>query len=305
MSLYPQNQEMTIYGKKILYPNVDENGKFTNGSFSDPKIKPSFIPAETLNLILDNLENIMQEAGIETNTEDADQLKNAVNNLIAIETQNRIKEDEALHNKLDKEITDRTNADTNLQNKLNQEITDRTNADTNLQNKLNQEITDRTNADTNLQNKLNQEITDRANAVTDLNNKITDTNNKSKNIYNLDSSSPVATNQTVIAGGVQRTVYRSIKKQECSLPKQKVSYDNLNMAHYSSSTVNYAVTIEAKSVILSAKMTVTDHINKVFNLNTQITGKTISASFSGQYPEIWMGSFNVKGTLTVIVESYD
>lgn len=81
MSLYPKDQEITIFGENIKYPNMGEDGKFTNGSFSDPKIKPSFIPAETINLILDNLENVIKEAGIESNNQDANQLINAVKKL--------------------------------------------------------------------------------------------------------------------------------------------------------------------------------------------------------------------------------
>ena len=45
MSLYPQDQEINMFGEILKYPNMGEDGKFTNGSFSDPKIKPSFIPA--------------------------------------------------------------------------------------------------------------------------------------------------------------------------------------------------------------------------------------------------------------------
>ena len=81
MSLYPKDQEITVFGENIKYPNMGEDGKFTNGSFSDPKIKPSFIPAETINLILDNLENVIKEAGIESNNQDANQLINAVKKL--------------------------------------------------------------------------------------------------------------------------------------------------------------------------------------------------------------------------------
>ena len=81
MSLYPKDQEITVFGENIKYPNMGEDGKFTNGSFSDPKIKPSFIPAETINLILDNLENVIKEAGIESNNQDTNQLINAVKKL--------------------------------------------------------------------------------------------------------------------------------------------------------------------------------------------------------------------------------
>ena len=114
MSLYPQDQEINMFGEILKYPNMGEDGKFTNGSFSDPKIKPSFIPAETINLILDNLENVMKEANIETNTENTNQLKDAVKKIINNSQNN-------LEAKINKEITDRTQADTTLQNNINTE----------------------------------------------------------------------------------------------------------------------------------------------------------------------------------------
>lgn len=137
MSLYPEDQEINMFGEKLKYPNMGEDGKFTNGSFSDPKIKPSFIPAETINLILDNLENVMKEANIETNTENTNQLKDAVKKIINNSQNN-------LEAKINKEITDRTQADTTLQNNINTEKA-----------RITKEITDRTNADTNLQNQIN------------------------------------------------------------------------------------------------------------------------------------------------------
>lgn len=61
--MYPDNQELTIFGEKVEWPGVDKTGKFTNGSFDDPLEKPSFIPAETINLILDNLTALIEKLG--------------------------------------------------------------------------------------------------------------------------------------------------------------------------------------------------------------------------------------------------
>ena len=61
--MYPENEEVTIFGEKVQWPGVDKNGKFTNGSFSNPLEKPSFIPAGTINLILDNLSALITKLG--------------------------------------------------------------------------------------------------------------------------------------------------------------------------------------------------------------------------------------------------
>ena len=61
--MYPENEEITIFGEKVQWPGVDKNGKFTNGSFSDPHEPPSFIPAGTINLILDNLSALITKLG--------------------------------------------------------------------------------------------------------------------------------------------------------------------------------------------------------------------------------------------------
>jgi hypothetical protein len=61
--MYPNNQDIEIFGEQVSWPGVDANGKFTNGSFQDPMVKPSFIPAETVNLILDNLSSIITKCG--------------------------------------------------------------------------------------------------------------------------------------------------------------------------------------------------------------------------------------------------
>lgn len=77
MSLYPTEEEITMFGEKIKYPGL-KDGKFTNGSFSDPKQLASFIPAETLNLILDNLEEAIKLVGLEPNNTDIDQLAKVI-----------------------------------------------------------------------------------------------------------------------------------------------------------------------------------------------------------------------------------
>ena len=61
--MYTENEEITIFGEKVQWPGVDKSGKFTNGSFSDPHEPPSFIPANTINLILDNLSGLITKLG--------------------------------------------------------------------------------------------------------------------------------------------------------------------------------------------------------------------------------------------------
>jgi len=61
--MYPNNQEIEVFGEQVSWPGVDASGKFTNGSFTDPMVKPSFIPAETINLVLDNLESVIRKCG--------------------------------------------------------------------------------------------------------------------------------------------------------------------------------------------------------------------------------------------------
>ena len=76
--MFPENQVIEIFGEQLLWPGVGPNGKFTNGSFSDPLIKPSFIPAETINLIVDNLQNVIADAGLTPNNIEPDQLVKAL-----------------------------------------------------------------------------------------------------------------------------------------------------------------------------------------------------------------------------------
>jgi len=61
--IYPNNQDIEIFGEQMSWPGVDASGKFTNGSFTDPMVKPSFIPAETVNLIFDNLSALIEKCG--------------------------------------------------------------------------------------------------------------------------------------------------------------------------------------------------------------------------------------------------
>lgn len=88
MSLYPKDEEVIIFGEKLKFPGL-KDGKFTNGSFTDPKQLASFIPAETINLILDNLEEVIKSVGLEPNNESVNQLKEALslrtNNIVLSE----------------------------------------------------------------------------------------------------------------------------------------------------------------------------------------------------------------------------
>ncbi len=79
--MYPDNQQIDIFGDTVEWPGLDASGKFTNGSFSDPLVKPSFIPAETLNLILDNLQAVVQAAGGSPNNTSGSQLLSAIRGL--------------------------------------------------------------------------------------------------------------------------------------------------------------------------------------------------------------------------------
>jgi hypothetical protein len=77
MSMYPDEQTVVIDGEEVSYPGLLD-GKFSSGDFSDPSKKPSFIPAETINLILDNLSALITAAGGEPNNAGAAQLVGAL-----------------------------------------------------------------------------------------------------------------------------------------------------------------------------------------------------------------------------------
>ena len=72
--MYPDNQELDIFGEKVQWPGVDSSGKFSNGNFQNPLEKPSFIPAETINLILDNLSELITKLGGTPDNTSIDQL---------------------------------------------------------------------------------------------------------------------------------------------------------------------------------------------------------------------------------------
>jgi hypothetical protein len=79
--MYPEDQIIQLFGQEILWPGMDpETHKFTNGDFNDPAIKPSYIPAQTLNLILDNLQNFIEGLGLTPNSTDPNQLLAALQN---------------------------------------------------------------------------------------------------------------------------------------------------------------------------------------------------------------------------------
>ncbi len=77
--LYPNNQELEIFGEPVVWPGVNAEGKFTNGDFSNPLVPPSYIPAETINLILDNLNSLIIGAGLTPNNTDQNQLLLGIN----------------------------------------------------------------------------------------------------------------------------------------------------------------------------------------------------------------------------------
>jgi hypothetical protein len=76
--MYPDNQELNIFGEKVQWPGVDSSGKFSNGSFQNPLEKPSFIPAETINLILDNLSELIKRSGGTPDNTSITQLADAI-----------------------------------------------------------------------------------------------------------------------------------------------------------------------------------------------------------------------------------
>jgi hypothetical protein len=84
--MYPDDQSIELFGEAVPWPGVGEDGKFTNGSFSDPEVKPSFIPAETLNLVLDNLSELLTSLGKAPNNADPSQLKAAVAAALALKS---------------------------------------------------------------------------------------------------------------------------------------------------------------------------------------------------------------------------
>ena len=72
--MYPNDQIISMFGENVRWPGMDLSGKFTNGDFNDPEQKPSFIPAESINLILDNLSELIKAAGKTPNNSEINQL---------------------------------------------------------------------------------------------------------------------------------------------------------------------------------------------------------------------------------------
>jgi len=77
--MYPDDRMVEIFGEQIMYPGLDQNThKFTDGDFNNPLVKPSHIPAETFNLLLDNMASLIGAMGLEPNNTDPEQLKKAM-----------------------------------------------------------------------------------------------------------------------------------------------------------------------------------------------------------------------------------
>ena len=89
--MYPTNREITSFGKTVRFPGVDANGRFTNGDFSNPDVPPSFLDADTINLIIDNLNSLVAHLGNSANNTDTEQLKKLFT--VAAEANKAIKRD--------------------------------------------------------------------------------------------------------------------------------------------------------------------------------------------------------------------
>lgn len=72
--MFPTNKEVTVFGKTIKFPGVTDAGEYTNGDFEDPDTPPSYIDADTQNLILHNLNSLIVTLGGKANNTDKSQL---------------------------------------------------------------------------------------------------------------------------------------------------------------------------------------------------------------------------------------
>lgn len=73
--MYPDDKTINVFGEDVNWPGLNqETGKFTDGDFNDPLKKPSFIPAVTINLILDNLTEMIKRMGGDPDNSTAHQL---------------------------------------------------------------------------------------------------------------------------------------------------------------------------------------------------------------------------------------
>ena len=79
--MYPENQALTIFGEQVQWPGVGADGKFHNGDFNDPQSPPCYVPAESINLILDNLSAFITKCGGTPNSVSPSQLADLVTHL--------------------------------------------------------------------------------------------------------------------------------------------------------------------------------------------------------------------------------
>jgi len=139
--MYPTNKEIQSFGKTVKFPGVDESGKFTNGDFSNPDIPPSFLDADTINLVIDNLNALVAHLGGNANNTDGDQLKKLfsvtaeANKAIKRDSQGRAKvaapvesDDIARKAEIDAEAKARTQSMSTLSQSFQQAINDEAHA---------------------------------------------------------------------------------------------------------------------------------------------------------------------------------
>ena len=85
MSIYPKERRLVIDGETVTYPGL-QDGKFTDGDPADPAKKPSFVPAESINLLLDNLSDVITESGLTPTNTGTDQLRKALHAMFPVGT---------------------------------------------------------------------------------------------------------------------------------------------------------------------------------------------------------------------------
>jgi hypothetical protein len=75
--MYPDNQTISLFGETVEWPGVGADGKFTNGDFANPLTPPSRIPADTINLLIDNISELITKLGGTPNNIGVQQLADA------------------------------------------------------------------------------------------------------------------------------------------------------------------------------------------------------------------------------------
>jgi hypothetical protein len=75
--MYPDDRTVSMFGEDVRWPCMGADGRFSNGDFGDPDEKPSMLPAETVNLILDNLERLVIKTGGQPNNISPGQIADA------------------------------------------------------------------------------------------------------------------------------------------------------------------------------------------------------------------------------------